>query len=71
MKLSGIYFTVAVVFFILTLGALGLQEGHTWIAVILSIATASFFVAAVATRKSEKKKIENDNLKTGDNSSGE
>ena len=71
MKLSGIYFAAAVVFFVLTLGALGLQKGNTWVTVILSIATASLFVAAVATRKSEKKRTENGNLKTGDNSSGE
>lgn len=71
MKLSGIYFTVAVVFFILTLGALGFQRVNTWIAVILAIATASLFVAAVATRKSEKKRIENDNSPPEDTASGE
>ena len=62
---------MAVVFFILTLVALGFQRVNTWIAVILSIATASFFVAAVATRKSEKKRIENDNFPPEDTASGE
>lgn len=71
MKLSGIYFAAAVVFFVLTLGALGLQKGNTWITVILAIATASLFVAAVATRKSEKNRIENDNPQAEDTGSND
>ena len=71
MKLSGIYFTVATVFFVLALGALGLQRGNIWIAGILAVATVSLFVAAVAARKSENKKSKISNLQLDDSGSDE
>jgi len=54
-KLSRIYFSVAVVFFVLTSGSMGIQKGNIWITIIFVLASISLFAAYVATRKSDQK----------------